>query len=512
MGWGDWLSWGKESKPQGIEQYFTNEHIKYVAEEYNIPVLDDPDEGDWMKNGAEWKDSTSDPHTRKRTVEAIRRLAKLQPNVKSSLRYYQSFILGRDFWMGVKPLDPKQRPTESQKKEMLRARRAWLEFTQENYKQWNAKEMVRRSLRDGDEFTRKFSTREWPPKVRFMDPEEIWDASDPQTDGIITVSGDAATPLLYRQIDLATGSQMNDIPAEDVFHAKIDCDVNEKRGNSRYLPVVRWVRKFWALLEIELKHRMLQSSIVMQRKIRGGQASVRRHLDHSSIPANDSLATGDSRREKMLGGSIINTSEGVEIEFKQPTGNFSDASPLAKLLLMQVSVSTGFPYYLISGDAGDSNFSGNLIQESPIALMIDDERGFFGHELELIYRWVLEEAAKSGKVSEALWDDFEVDVGWPSIVTRDTLKEAQANNIYRMGNAISAREFSRRSGADPDQMRQEIEEEMDAMLMGPQGDVTAMNQSNQQKSANQGANGATGTNQGGGKPIQHKDNQTGAAA
>ncbi len=497
--------------PVVTEQYFTDDHIRYVAEAYNIPVLDDPDEGDWNKAGLDPLDRYQTPEGREAIVDKIRQLARLQPNVKSSLRYYQCFTFGRGFGVGVKPIDPMERPSDSMKKEMLRCRRVWNEFSAENQKQWNTKELGRRCWRDGEQFTRKFSIREWPPRVRFIDPEVIKDISDPASQGIITDPLDVVMPAKYRQVDLVTGEQLADIYAEDIFHSKIDCDVNEKRGTSRYLPVVRWIGKFWALLEIELKHRMQQASLVMQRKIRGGQQQVRRHLDHSSSAANDSLATGDKRREKILGGSIINTSDGVEIAFLQPQSNFSDASPLAKLLMMQVSVSTGFPYYLISGDAGDSNLSGNLVQESPISLMVDDERGFFESEIFEIYRWVMDVAAEHGMVSKSIWDEFEMDVHWPSIVTRDMLKEAQANNIYRMAGAISAREMSRRADANPDQMQQEIMDEMENQIVGPQGDVSAMNQTNAQKSANQGANQGTGTNQGDAKPIQHSDNQTGVS-
>lgn len=493
------------------EQYFTNEHIRYTAEAYNIPVEDDPDEGDWLKSGVDPLDKYQEPQGREDIVKHIRRLARLQPNVKSSLRYYQSFTFGRDFAIGLKLLDPSERATAAQKKVMLQARRLWNEFVLENHRQWTVKELGLRCWRDGEQFTRKFGEEEWPPRVRFVDPEIVKDLNNPATHGIITDPNDVVTPITYRMVDLVAGEQLEDVPAEQIFHSKIDCDVNEKRGTSRYLPVVRWVRKFWGLLEIELKHRMQQASLVMQRKIRGGQGQVRRHLDHSSSASNGSLATGDHRREKILGGSIINTSEGVEIEFLQPQSNFSDATPLAKLLMMQISVSTGFPYYLISGDAGDSNLSGNLVQESPIALMIDDERSFFSYELSEIFRWVMDVAIAQGKISPSIWDEFQIDILWPSIVTRDMLKEAQALNIARMASAISRQEFSRRMMVDPDQMQQEIEQDMENMIVGPQGDVSAMNQNNATKAGNQAANQGTGTNQGDGKPIQHKDNQTGVS-
>lgn len=497
--------------PVSPEQIVSDEHIRYVAEAYNIPVEDDPDEGDWRKNSGFIADKYQTPEGRELVVAKIRQLARIQPNVKSSLRYYQSFTFGRDFTIGLKLLDPSERASGSQKREMFRAKQLWNEFVSANYRQWTVKEFGLRCWRDGEQFTRKFSTREWPPKVRFVDPEAIKDLSDPNNHGIITDPNDVVSPLVYRHVNLVDGSQLADIPADDVFHSKIDCDVNEKRGTSRYLPVIRWISKFSGLLEIELKHRMQQASLVMQRKIRGGQNQVRRHLDHSSSASNGSLATGDHRREKILGGSILNTSDGVEIEFLQPNSNFSDASPLAKLLMLQVSVSTGFPYYLISGDAGDSSLSGNLVQESPIILMIDDERGFFSYELSEIFDWVMEVAGESGKISKSIWDEFQTDIQWPSIVTRDILKEAQALNIARMASAISRQEFSRRLMVDPDQMEEEIQQDLENQLTGPQGDVTAMNQTNDQKSANQGANQGSGTNQGDAKPIQHKDNQTGVS-
>lgn len=467
--------------------------------------LQDPDEADWLLAGQD-TGSAEDLSgvDRLRVLRGIRRLVKFQANASRAVRLYQSFVFRSGWTFQATKKDGAKRPSESEKKVVSEIRQVWKEFLLGNRTAVTPHEIARRCYRDGEAFIRKWDTGEWPPKVRFIDPEEIHDSTNPDSKGIITRSGDVTEPVTYRHFDVAEGRQIGDIYAEDVTHLKLDVDSNVKRGESRFLSSYCWVIRAQQLLSTEFTHRKMQAAIVLQRKIKGSPGTARRQMDHNATASNGSYRSGNNRRENFHPGSIFNVNEGTEIEFKQPLSSFSDASPLMKALILQLSAGTGWPYYMISSDAGDANLGGNQIQEGPTSVMVDDEREFFFYNLLELFLWVCEIAMQRDRLPSSLWDDFYPDAYWPSVVVRDRQKETQANNILHMAGVLSRPEWCRMENIDPDQALEERIEDMETgMFMNP----SAQNQTNEQKAKNQQANQGDGQNQGDQKPIEHKDNQ-----
>lgn len=492
--------WGTRAEHLAREAQHHSQRI--IAERVAELVGEDPDAADWLRVGDRTERETPD-EKRIETVQQVRYLARRQPNVKQALRLYESYILGRGFEIALQPAEQPKELTEQQRKIMRQANAAWLEFLDANRRWWTLQEFGRRAWRDGEQFTRKFPVDGDAPTVRFVDPEEIDDPTG-DTKGVVTADGDVADVVKYLRVDRNTATLAESIDAADIFHTKLDVDSTEKRGISRFVSVVEYVQMLKGMIRTETLHRKLQASIVAVRTVKGSPTTVGTTLDNLKTSTTQ-YPEGDRRREKIRGGTIITVNEGVDFDFKHPDNNFSDASPLAKLLICQVACATGWPYYAISADSADSNFSATLVQESPVVLMVYGEQDFFAREILPIWKWVMEEAIRQGRITGLknvkFFEEFIAKFRFPSIVTRDQLKDAQTNNIYFMAGAVSRKEMSRRAETDPDEMDREKREEMEDGILGPQGDVSAMNQGNGQKAANQGANQGDGQNQGDkGKP------------
>lgn len=474
--------------------------------------VEDGDERDWNKvNESKTK--------RDRDRDYSRDLAKYNSFIKRALRLYRMYVFGSDFDITLKPfyLDDvdEEKKKDKDNKVVKQANRAWNKFLEHNKKWWTPDEFGWRVWRDGEQFTRQYKPNNWPVEVRFIDPEEIDDPKhseedDPKSLGIQTDPKDVNTVISYTRIDTDTQEIEATYNADEVWHTKIDCDSTEKRGVTRFLPVISWMRKLEALVSNEVTHRTLQSSIVLVRKVAGGTSAATGILNNAKTSTTQ-YPEKTLNREKIRPGSIITITNGTELEFASPNNTFSDASPLVKVLIVFLSAATGWSYSMLTTDASDGSFASSLTNESPVLQMVLDERKFFKGELIPIFKWVIEKAIESkeieGLTKDDVWKNFDPEFLYGDIVSRDPLKDAQSANIASMAGFISKAEGARRVNADPDKMRREIEEEMENDVMNMVGITSSMNpgQQDKQQSSDSNAKDGQGTNQGDNEPIQHKD-------
>jgi hypothetical protein len=493
------------------------EHVpNWVREAYNLPVTQDGDERQWnpLGNNA-YSDRLREGNlTNEQFRNRIRDMAKWQSNIKRALKLYGTYVLGRGFDISIQLVDKSKTVSPAEAKIIAAADVAWKAFTKANRKHWTVREFGRRTWRDGEQFTLKKESEGDVPEVRFIDPEEIDKdgaaIDDPEYLGIVTKENDTSDVKGYIRVNVASKQEISRYGVNQVQHTKIDADSTERRGCSRFVDCLDVSRRLELFAVSETTHRQLQSSIVMTRKIRGGSSKLSSHLDN----AKTSTTTRDGRttnHERIEPGTIFNHNDGVELDFKQPDSNFSDASHLARYMLLQISASTGWPYFMLTGDSSDSNFASSLVAESPVVFMVEDEQDFFGDELTEIYMWVIDQALGQGLLGDRrlrdIWSKFEPVLRFPKLVSRDRLQESQATNIDLMNKSISKKESRRRISVDSDQMDREIEEESKKPFLSTAMDM--MNQDEETKSKNASDNQGDGKNQGDGdKPVSHDDSLT----
>ncbi len=512
---------GSEKVNSRIVALFGQEALR--KESTNQIVDEDPDQADWNTSAQSAKDDT--PAAREKYREACRYLAKWHPNARAAIRLYRNYVAGKELKLEIEPVDDSEDDYEDEDRRERWAAQ-FMDFLRVNSGSYSMTSHVVRTYRDGEAFVwglpESAWDRDWPPRVAFLRPEEIADPNDKDaanqdhvdyTHGIITDPNDIYTVRQYLRVKTrgdAIGTSLPPIPADQVIHTKIDCDEDELRGNPRLLPVIKPARQIEGMVDTELVGRKLQASVVLQKKVAGGPNAVRSVSDNARTSTSN-YSSGSMNREKVRPGTIVTTGTNVEYAFLTPDTNFSDASPLARQILLQISAATGWPEYMITGDASNGNLASALVQEGPVVKMVQDEQEFFAKEFEKLFRWYLKLAIEKGVVEDlADMDEFDekyrITWNFPVAVTRDNLKDRQADNLSLMGGVISRTQAMRNLGVKPAKMKREMKEEMDELPAMGNG-LAAMNPSMADKQDSSAANAqdGSGTNQGDSPIVQHDD-------
>lgn len=496
---------------------------KLMREAYNQPIADDPDEADWVSSvSRSTEDSTK---RRKEYRDTVRWLCKWNPNIKRALGLYLNYVIGPGPQLEIDLIDDGDEKGDEEEDFCESVANSFQSFLRANRKSYTQPEHAKRGWRDGEVFLwllpENLWKRPWPPRVVLLRPEEIG-SHDESTDdanenfGIVTDENDVYTVLQYKRISVVStssrtvGEELTPIPAAQIIHTKIDCDLDEKRGNSRFLACVKPARQIFSMLETELLGRKIQASMVIQKKVAGGPGNVRA-LSDASKSSTTNYSSGSVGREKIRPGSIITTTPSVEIEFLTPDTNFSDASPLARQILLQVVAATGWPEFMITGDASQGNLSSTLSQEGPVVKMVEDEQAFFAQEFEYLFDWWLGHAIGYGEVGgissvEEFYEKYKLVWTFPNPMTRDELKQAQADNLGMMNGTLSRHQGIRNRRLKPAKILREIKKEMEELPAVGNG-LAAMNPDAADKSTSSQANAQDGSggNQGGDPVISHDD-------
>lgn len=515
----------EQSKPPGytdeqIEQALSRTYEKIVydyTKNFESMFGTDIDENQWELIG-----SVGGPNEVKESYELIKRLnllcrklATYNPIAIRSQKLYKDFVFGRSFTVNLVPNDDNEdtdKLTDARRKEINKVAKqsenAWKKFLRHNIKRFSVIEMGGRAWRDGDCFIYLDET-EYPIKAHFLDSDAI-NMNGVGSDyiaGILTDPKDISDVRKYNWSPTdANGSQIGaneELDSDEVIHIKIDADTTEIRGRSRYASVADYLITYRHFLRNESAHRIAQSAIVMVRKVAGGRTEAQQVVDNASIGVSNSPNGNSYGKELTRGGQTVTVSKnGVEIEFKQPSSNFSDATPLAKLLIQQISAATGWTYEMLSSDNSGGNFASALVAESPVVSMVEAEREYFKPYIEQLFMRVMRSAITAGELDvpldelETLWKTFE---HFPKIIQRDILKDAQAANIGVMARALSPQEMARRLNADPETMQREIQEledaQTNAMLGGGGVTNTMPTLASKQASSQSNAQAGSGTNQ-----------------
>lgn len=523
------FSWGKKDTPtvEQTQEVFRNhdssewpENVPLTAETlriasqfhqvwtegFSIPITDDDDQADWRLAGDDGRSPVATGQ-RDKLRQDIRDLT-YQPNCFRAIKLYCYYLAGNDFSVGLKPKEEKDL-SDGQKKLMQDAEQLWKDTLKANLTGFSFDEWMRRTYRDGETFVWLDSRDEqFPPRIRFLDPENVVDSNNDEDAAIVTADDDVATIVGFRFKQDAGDANAKPLKAEEVIFVKLDADTTQKRGISRLFGVRPTAKMLAGTVRNEVILRNLQSSIVLQKKVAGGRGPALGVVDHARTSTTDYPEQSMSR-EKIRPGSIITTTKGVEVEFKQPANNFADASPLIATLIRQVASITGWTYEQLSADTSQGNLASALSQESPTLQMVKAEMAFHRPHIERLFRYVVTQAIKAGEIEvpeEQLWEDFDVEVRYGDPVSKDPLKEAQRVGNSVLAQIISRAEARRQLGVSSERMEREIKEENESSLY--LATANQMGDSGDRAGSQAGNVSAGGANQGKqGEPGDHIDNR-----
>ena len=379
-----------------------------------------------------------------------RKLVVGNPHAKNVLRLLEIYVVGP----GLRLSHGSRRGEDSQDL-AAQADAIWEEFLCENRGHFSYREYGRRTWRDGECFLRLFRRADRTPSVRFVDPETIAaPAHTDETDGIVTQPHDVETPIAYQRVDAVSLELLEEIPAEEMLHTKVGADSNQKRGVTILAPVMTSLESFDKWLETELLARRLQSSIVLWRKVQGSPSDVTSLAEGAAYDSR-SDPYGAYRKEKVRAGTILTTSPGTDLQFLQPDTNFGDAVPLGRLLLLCLAAGQGLPEFMVTSDASNSNFASTMVAEGPAVKMFQAEQQFFIGEFERLWRFVMGEAIRAGRLPGDFHDQVVPHWSAPELINRDRPRERLADARLCDAGILSKAEVARRDGVDPEVMRRE---------------------------------------------------------
>jgi capsid protein len=422
--------------------------LDLIEERGPQPVSDDP--GGWQLLGG---GKTGVPEAQRVDLRSqARQLVQTNPYARNLLRLLEIYVIGSGLRPSAMPVDPADR---NEALERI-CDRLWTDFLHANQKHFSLRETARRTWRDGECFLRFFPLAQWPPTVRYVDPEAIGgglDADD--SHGILADPDDVETVRGYLRRDVTTGELLEEIPADDILHFKIGVDSNEKRGLTVFAPVLESLTWFDKWLDTELQARKLQSSIVLWRKVQGSPSQVTALAD-SAQSSTSTDPFGTMRRERYRPGTILTTSHATELEFLHPNTNFGDAVPLGRLMLLGIAAGAGVPEFMLSADASNANYASTMIAEGPAVKLFESEQQFFARELEPLWRWVMTQAVAHGLLPADVLERVAPQWTFPQLVNRDRAKEREVDARLVDVQVLSRAEVARRDNADPAVMQAEI--------------------------------------------------------
>lgn len=418
------------------------------------PQSVEEDPGRWQLVGGDVDLPLGDAGRRDARSRA-RRLVTHNPHARNILRLLEAYVAGPGLKLAHRPR--RSEAVHDECELIDRVDRLWEEFLTVNQTHYSFREHARRSWRDGECFLRKFSTRQWPPAVRFVDPERIGpDPADAaEGDGILTAPQDVETVLAYLLLDLRTGRVIDRVPAAEMLHTRIGADSNQKRGVTVFTPVLDVLDCYDQWMKTELTARRLQSSIVLWRKVQGSPQQTTALADAA---ANAAGHAGE-RREQFRPGTVLTTNHATEIQFLQPQTNFGDAVPLGRMLLLATAAGAGLPEFMLTSDASNSNYASTMVAEGPAVKLFQSEQAFFSAEFTRLWRWVIGDAVAAGLVPTNVFERIAPEWSFPQLINRDRPRERMADVRLVETGILSRAEVARRDGVDPHRMQAERTDE-----------------------------------------------------
>ena len=384
----------------------------------------------------------------------LRDLVAKNPHARNVLRLLEAYVVGPGLQSNVVA----QEESEDNQRLALAVDRVWTAFLADNERHFSYSEFARRTWRDGECFLRLFPTRDGQPAARFLDPEAIAPTAEyPDSQGVITRTGDVETPEFYLRVDPASGKLLERIPAEEILHARIGADSNQKRGVSFFAPLAESLDRFEQWLDVELSARKLQASIVLWRRVQGSPGRVAGLADRAS--AGTAATSSGVRGERYRAGTILTTGQGTELQFLQPDTNFGDAVPLGRTMLLCIAAGAGLPEFMLTSDASNANFASTMVAEGPAVKLFQSEQLFFARHFRQLWRRVVSDSVARGALPGDAPDRVRLEWTFPKLIARDRPRERLADARLVDAQILSRAEVARRDDADPEQMRRELSSE-----------------------------------------------------
>ena len=349
----------------------------------------------------------------------------------------------------------------------------WDEFEKKNKFSHKQKEIVRRTLRDGECFIRYFvNMKEGTTKIRFIEPSEIADPENIHSHGIETDPDDIETPINY--IRSKGGKRLEIIPAEEIQHIKILADSNVKRGTSILYPAMPMIKKYEEWLNDRIVLNKVRNCVALVISSEGAAPS---QID--SLVSQRATSTGETGKVKAFKpGTIVRLGGGMKYDMVAPNIQAADVQHDGRAILLAIAVATQTAEYMASGDASNANYSSTMVAESPPVKMFEYWQSFFEESFQEMFRRVTEAGITYGDIpttskktikyasfdkehssEEIIPTIIECEIGFGGLITRNIKEETEAILAQKNAGLISGEKAAEKLGHDYHEEQEKIKYE-----------------------------------------------------
>lgn len=372
------------------------------------------------------------------------------PFALSALENRASYVVGSGHRYTVRPKDK----TKLSQEVLQAIDREMTDFVEANLWQHRQIENQIRLDRDGEVFLRLFEVEE-RLVVRYIEPEHVTSPpGDRSLFGVITDEQDAETILGYWVRYDASRTDWQRIDANDVQHRKINVDGTMPRGLPTLFAVRGNLRRGWKLLRNMTTVASIQAAVAIVRQHGAAPAgSVQQYVQRlASVPQNPAEQK-PATYERFPPGAIVDVAPGVEMRFPAEGINVANYVAAIQAELRAIAARLAMPEYMLSGDASNANYSSTLVAEGPAVKMFERlQSQMIWWDAQVLTR-ALEVAERAGRLPDGVSKQIVIDAEAPTVMTRDRLQEAQADQILLTMGVVSPQTVAARHGFDYNQER-----------------------------------------------------------
>lgn len=335
-------------------------------------------------------------------IRQARKMYRFDPHARGILQTMLNYIVGKGFDIKPKSQDPQ-------------INYIWWEFwnSSRNNMQLKRFEMILRFFRDGDCFIEFFSKGDQGVEtglstIRFIDPLLVKNPTDNLgsvkggieviRNGVEVDPQDIEQVIAYHAEDRSSPGKFRRAPAETVVHMKALADSDQRRGETFLQTIMPLIAHYNNWLENRIILNRMRTAIVMIKKITGTSTELNQ-LRGNMGPQNVSGQT------VIQAGKMLIANDGVDYRMESPNINAADVKDDGRNIKLAMSAGTNLPEYIF-GDASNGNFASTLIAEAPFVKSIEYWQIIIEMYLKQIYRKVMENAVKSGRIKPPNDEEF----------------------------------------------------------------------------------------------------------
>lgn len=488
------------------------QRVKTLHEAWTPEFVREDSDGAWImlssgsKISTDSKDLTGIPGVVS-DLRIVRRQSylawRLNPHARGVLRNVVKYTMGRGFQIDFQDtnrgqwadaaktkirvtsnerLKPGSRTGEIDK---LVVQLIWNDFVKRNTWRARVKEMVLRTIRDGEVFVRRFPRTPTPGRIalRFIEPSHVqsieqngkWVDADGVRgsvgqeydtiirDGIEFLRDDIELVVRYH-VKYPFAVESEKVDAKDILHIKCLADIADLRGIPMLEVVFQSLTNYQQWQEYRVVLNKVRTAVALVRKIEKGTTTEAANIIAGRLPARSAPEgrdpqTTSGRREAMFrAGTVLTPGPGVSYEFTSPRLEARDAGEDGRRILLSVGAGVGQPEMLVTSSWENANYSSSAAAIDAVLREWEDWQDFFEPHIEQIVEWVLSEAVND---LDGVPDDLDtsVVVQWPTIRQQDDEKSTNRREKLHQASVLSKRTWAAQEGLVYDDELENMEED-----------------------------------------------------